>query len=690
MRFARTTDAVAAYAAILDTLPIVSYLLQPDGSIAFVSRAWTRFSGHRPEDVLDGGYASIVHPDDFARLGAGAARVRERGGSYRDEFRLRFADGTYRWVLTQAEPLHRVDDAAVVGWIGTVTDIDDGKRYAAGLREQSEFTQRLLASSEDCIKVLDLEARLVSISPNGRRLLAIADAHDVIGTDWTTWWDGADRAAAERAVTDARGGETGRFGASTTIAGERRYFDIVATPIVGEDRQVERILVVSRDVSERRLAEQRRALSDEGLALLVRTGAAFVRTLDYRATLDNVARACVGPFASLCVIDVRDEAGGWERTVAHRIAELEPLLQRLSPPSGAHPVVRSISLGRSAVADVDDAWLRGIAADDERVALVRRLGLRSIVTVPVVMPDGDIAGALTLGVDRHVTREDFRDDELPFVEEVGRRAGAAIANARSYERERRIAVELQAASLPATLANVDHLRLDAEYRPGSDEATIGGDWYDAFALEDGRVAITVGDVLGHGLRAAVTMTKLRQAMQTTAMVRPDPATMLEVADRTIRLLDHETYATALAAIYDRTTHTIVVASAGHPGPATRDPDGRIEMHDCPGIMLGLGGPGKYTVQTVAARPSSTLAFFTDGLIEATRNIDQGYEMLRAALADDTLVGCDRPALAIVDRTLHGRHPGDDVALLVARVAPDSEPAADPEQQTTYDERVLSP
>ena len=315
----------------------------------------------------------------------------------------------------------------------------------------------------------------------------------------------------------------------------------------------------------------------------------------------------------------------------------------------------------------------------------------SLLTVPLVAA-GKVIGALTCGLAGEAQAGEYPSrpydaEDLFFIEELGRRAGTAIENARMYQHQRHIAVVLQAASLPETLARVDHLRLDAAYRPGSAEATIGGDWYDAFALEDGRIVLTVGDVLGHGLHAAITMTKLRQAMQSAAMVNADPNVMLDVADKTLRMHDADGYATALAAIFDPPSRILTFASAGHPGPALATPDGEVVEFSSPGLLLGMRTNGaEHATKDVELTPDSVLVFFTDGLVEATRDIDEGHRRLHEALARPEIVRGPAPASAIVDAVLAGRDPGDDIAVLAATLAPPSQPAA-PGDQTEYTDRT---
>jgi PAS domain S-box-containing protein len=673
MRTIETSDPAPAWADALDALPIVAYMARPDGSLSYLSRGWTALTGHGVDEILGSGYQTVVRPDQIERFAAAWEAARASETALHAECAIRLAGGSYRWMLSHADPVRDPATGALSGWFGTLTDIDDRKRAEDALRAQAEFNERLIDSSDDCIKILDLGARLVSMSPNGQKLLRIKDFASVEGAYWIDFWKGDDRVAALAAVEAARGGGTGRFSGYFPVEDEPRCFDVVVTPIKDARGRPERLLAVSRDVTATREAEVTRRTVEQGLRLLSRTGAATLDSLDPSDTLHNIVRAVAAEFATMCTIDVLDGDGRWQRVaLAHRDARGQRLLERtraLSQPLPEHPVSRALHDGESSVVTVDAAWADRVERLEDRVQAVRTLGVRSFLTVPVATPTGTIAGALTCVRDVADPRENYRDEDLAFVEEVGRRAGAAIANAQLYERERRIAVRFQAASLPATLPHTANVRLDAEYRPGSDEATIGGDWYDAFALEDGRVAITVGDVLGHGLHAAVTMTKLRQAMQSAAMIRPDPNSMLTVADKTLRRIDPDGYATAIAAIYDPRAQTLTFASAGHPAPVLRTADGRVEELAGSGSMLGLRHGNERDVTEIAARPGSTVVLFTDGLIEATRDPDDGRRRLRDALEREDVARAEHPARAIVEYVLDGHDASDDIAVLVARFGP---------------------
>jgi len=245
----------------------------------------------------------------------------------------------------------------------------------------------------------------------------------------------------------------------------------------------------------------------------------------------------------------------------------------------------------------------------------------------------------------------------------------------SLQRERRISLALQEASLPRTLPQFERVVLSAAYHPGNDEATIGGDWYDAFALRDGRIAITLGDVLGNGLRAAVTMSKLRQAMQSAAMLDPSPLAMLRVADETIRLHDPDRFASAVALVYDPLMQIATYACAGHPAPIMLTVDGTLAQDVGDGMLLGLAADADFRLRHIAVPDGATLVLYTDGIVEWTRDLARGEALLRAAIATRANDEGGDVAETIVRSVLSGRHAIDDVAVLTMHVRPTTVPAA---------------
>ncbi|HEY4439006.1 MAG TPA: SpoIIE family protein phosphatase [Candidatus Elarobacter sp.] len=239
-----------------------------------------------------------------------------------------------------------------------------------------------------------------------------------------------------------------------------------------------------------------------------------------------------------------------------------------------------------------------------------------------------------------------------------------------YEHERRIARRLQDAALPRTLPQVPGLTFDAYYHAGSDQAQIGGDWYDAARLADGRIVLTVGDVLGSGLDAAVTMANVRQILRGVAHVHPDPATMLDAADRTLQGDPAEPMVTAFVGVLDPVTSLLTYASAGHPRPLIRHRDGALQELCAVGLPLGVPGRVPRTTEYVAMPPDGLLVLYTDGLTESTRDLVDGEERLRLALRDDAIVAAPQLARRLLNEVAVGGSPDDVAVFTVFRHDPE--------------------
>jgi serine phosphatase RsbU (regulator of sigma subunit) len=230
-----------------------------------------------------------------------------------------------------------------------------------------------------------------------------------------------------------------------------------------------------------------------------------------------------------------------------------------------------------------------------------------------------------------------------------------------FERERRVARSFQDAALPARLPEVPGFDFHAIYEAGKAEALVGGDWYDAFTLENGQIVVSIGDVAGSGLSAAVTMASVRQAIRGAAHAAADPSGMLDAADRALDDPERR-FVTAFVGVIDPLASNIAYQNAGHPPPVLRMPDGTLRALRGGGPPLGVrknGKPGAYEHPLPAG---SLLALYTDGLIESTRDILEGERRLHAALLDPALADVDNPAKMLHDLVLvDGSR--DDVAIL---------------------------
>ena len=290
-----------------------------------------------------------------------------------------------------------------------------------------------------------------------------------------------------------------------------------------------------------------------------------------------------------------------------------------------------------------------------------------MLVVPLVAR-GAVLGIVMFA--RGADRRPFSGGEAVLGEEFAARAALCIDNARLYSHERNTALMLQRSLLPNDSG--DHTGVDVAHRylPASDLTGVGGDWYDVIGLRGGRVAMVVGDVMGHGVRAAAVMGQLRTATRTLAALDLQPAELLHHLDE---LADHLgdgeiLFATCLVAVYDPSTRVCRMARAGHIPPLMVTPDGQAQLIDLPpGVPLGVGGH-TFESRDIEFEDDSLLVLCTDGLVESRapgRDIDDGLSDLAREIKDATL-----PLEAIADTViagLRGDRTMDDAALVIARV-----------------------
>ncbi|PPS67966.1 MULTISPECIES: PP2C family protein-serine/threonine phosphatase [Streptomyces] len=268
--------------------------------------------------------------------------------------------------------------------------------------------------------------------------------------------------------------------------------------------------------------------------------------------------------------------------------------------------------------------------------------------------------------------ERWDPDDAVMLIELTRRASIAIDNARRFEHNRDIAETLQRAlltDLPATPG----LSLAARYLPATHGLNIGGDWYDAFPQRDGGLITVIGDVTGHGLHAAVMMSQLRTALRAYAVDGDSPGRLLTRLHRFLHHLQPDLYATAVIARFHPDEPTLTWAAAGHPPPVLRLPDGTVRTLDAkPGAMLGIPLTQEIADHTEDLEPGSTLALYTDGLVERrAQGIDPGIERLATALGGFRSAELDADLEGSADRLLppllSDSERDDDVCLLLCHV-----------------------
>ncbi|MFF9126974.1 SpoIIE family protein phosphatase [Streptomyces sp. NPDC014889] len=435
-----------------------------------------------------------------------------------------------------------------------------------------------------------------------------------------------------------------------------------------------------RDSTELRALSGRAEKARERLSLLYDAGVGVGTTLDVTRTAEELVQVAVPRFADFATVDLYDAVLAGEdpdpgaalrRTAFAGIREDTPLYPlgqeiRFIPST---PQALGLKSRRPVLEPRLDAAPGWQAQDAEHTERVLASGIHSLIAVPVR------AGNLLLGLVsfwRSEKDEPFDSEELALAEELVARAAVSIDNARRYTREHGLAVTLQRSLLPRSLPEQNALDIAHRYLPA--QAGVGGDWFDVLPLSGARVALVVGDVVGHGLHAAATMGRLRTAVSNFSALDLPPEELLGLLDELVGRIDQDetadssgvpvTGATCLYAVYDPVSRRCAVARAGHPPPAVVGPDGEVTFPEVPaGPPLGLGGLPFETAELELAE-GSRLVLYTDGLVmDRERNIDAGLAELRTALAsagespEDTC----RAALGV-----RPSRPVDDIAVLVAR------------------------
>lgn len=293
---------------------------------------------------------------------------------------------------------------------------------------------------------------------------------------------------------------------------------------------------------------------------------------------------------------------------------------------------------------------------------LREAGIGALMGVPL-RTEGRTIGVLHVGTKR--SRE-FSQEDTSLLQLAADRAALAIEHARSYERERGVVETLQRSLIPEQLPRLPGLEMAARYQPGGPRADVGGDWYDAIALEGGQVGLAMGDVVGHGLEAASLMGQLRNALRAYALEEHPPGIVVEKLDTLVQSLEQGRMATLLYLVVDADLSRATFASAGHLPPLLVGPDGEARfVEEAASVPLGVM-PGGYNEAVVDIEPGSTLVLYTDGLVEERGEpIDDGLERLRQAVIngpDDPEELCDS-VLAAMGRSDRA---ADDVAMFVLR------------------------
>jgi PAS domain S-box-containing protein len=399
---------------------------------------------------------------------------------------------------------------------------------------------------------------------------------------------------------------------------------------------------IIEDVTEAKEAELRQRF-------LAEAGQLLATSLDYEQTLERIARMIVPGLADWCGIEMVDEHGESHQVAVTHVdpdkVQMARDLRRRYPPDPDAPIgVPAILRGGPAelYSDIPDELIQRAARDEEHLRLIRALGMRSAMAVPMRI------GAETLGVITLVTAESgrrFDEDDLVFVEDLALRAATAVQNARLYAAQERVAHTLQASLLPERLPDLPGWEASAAYQAGERDADVGGDFYDILPVEGGHL-IVLGDVTGKGIEAAALTSLVRYSGRMAARFDPQPARVLSLVNEVLREQPRLSLVTAVCALVatDGDRATVTVASAGHPLPLRRRPGQPPAVLGEHGVLLGVEGEDEWSETVAEMAPGETLLFYTDGVTETPGDAGRFGDarlrdaMARAGEAPDELLG----------------------------------------------------
>lgn len=445
--------------------------------------------------------------------------------------------------------------------------------------------------------------------------------------------------------------------------GVQRWNLLKASPLLDEAGQAEATIMVIEDVTEQKRAERQ-------AAFLTHASDVLASSLDYQQTFRNVAQLAVPDIADWCAVDLIDEDGDRQPVaVAHvdpsRLALAEQLREyepaRLNPDQGKGLVART---GEPLLyPDISDEMLVQAAVDERHLELLRAVGFRSALIVPMRI------GTRTLGTLTLVTAESARVLEQPdlrLAEQVAARAAVAIENARLYGERSKIAHTLQQSLLPQELPEIPGYELAGVYIPAYAGTEVGGDFYDVWEESDAWM-ITMGDVTGKGVEAAALTSLVRHTMRASSEFISSPAEVLRYVDRTLKRQRTRSICTALVLRVQR--DRALLAVGGHPLPFVISAQGVRTVGEHGPLLGGFVG-AHWRDSLVELEPGTTLVAYTDGVTDAVGTDGSRYGMVRLA---ETLRQCPGRGAAGVVRVLEDAlgsfqvgPNADDTAVLALR------------------------
>jgi PAS domain S-box-containing protein len=572
------------------------------------------------------------------------------------------------------------DDLALAGELArrAALAIDNASLFS-DVRRVEQRLEAILASLAEAVTVIDEHGRTVFANQAAADLLGVATPSDLTDAQPGT-------IMRRFLVLDEHGSELDldamparrllRGEQATPLlvrnivraTGEERWLIVRSSAIAdAESARVLYAVNVLENITEVKRAQIAESFMAEASRMLA-------SSLDYAETLDRVAQLAVPQIADWCAIDVLDEAGELERVAVHdgEPAELASSERRSRSdphaPDQAAAVEEVIRTARTRLLSNDGP---DAPANAQQVELLRALGARSMIIVPLTAPARTI-GAITLICSK--SRRRLTPADVGVAERLGRRAGTAVESARLYTERTRIASILQEALLPESLPEIPGVELAKLYHAAGELNEVGGDFYDVLDYGANRWMLVIGDVCGKGPRAAGVTALARHTLRAAAMLGQSPVTMLATLHEALRRQPPGADLCTVCLVTLEAGPTgarVTVARAGHPAPLILKASGEPTQLGHPGTLLGVLDPIDLSEAHSELRAGETLLLYTDGLAEAGHGArrlgERGLlELCKAAqprslpeLLDHLLQG----ALELSDGKLR-----DDVALLGVRLS----------------------
>ncbi|MFG2557862.1 SpoIIE family protein phosphatase [Streptomyces sp. NPDC048496] len=609
-------------------------------------------------------WSGLVHPDDLPWLLVEIEQAIRNHGVSVVEYRIRCPDGTTRWVSARCRVLPG-EDGRPGRMVGTMWDTTEN-------RIARDSVSRALRHMSDAFFAVDSEWRITFLNMEAERLLGASQ--ELLGQNlWDVFAEtGIDAVGLGLHASYQRAVDRGTpVGFTVRWPTNRRQYQMRLVPVP------DGLTVHATDVTETRSREAESVAAERVTAnrnaRITALAGALAEALTVQDVVNAAAERIMAPFgASGLVVHLVE---GETLPVAGQVGYPETFLRDIEgmQVGDMSPLDEVYRTRTATFIDSVEEYVERYPRMADRPAASRKA---SWAFLPLIA-SGRAVGCCVVSF---TEPRRLGGEERALLITLSGLMAQAIERARLFDAEHMRAQELQRGLLPSELPTLCAVSTAARYVPANEGIEVGGDWYDVIPLSGARVALVVGDVMGHGLSEAATMGRLRTAVHTLADLEFPPSELLTRLNQVVNDLGDDFYATCLYAVYDPVTCACRFGSAGHPPPAVVYPDGSTEfLAHRPDPPLGTARPPFETTEVVLPR-GSLLVLYTDGLIESvTRDIDRGMLHLTKALSsaaaaareDDAAgssLGLERLCDDVVAELLPGTQLMDDAALLVARTS----------------------